>query len=219
MVSRGAKTKRDVVSRFRRGEILLAARHVFARKGFDNTTVDAIAKAAGLAKGTVYVYFHSKRELYLAALREGIAALIEDTQRSIEAASKPDEKIQAFITTRIRFAEENKESMALYYAALENTAPACFRKECQHLYQEETRPLKSVFRAAEWHGRARSVRPETAAFFVHELTRALITHRLRGWSRAGADRELRWLLDLIREGLGLSSTLATQGETPCMGSS
>ena len=65
------KTKQDVVSEFRSAEIVGVARKVFARKGFHDATVDEIAETAGLAKGTVYVYFRSKRSLYL-ALHQGI---------------------------------------------------------------------------------------------------------------------------------------------------
>ena len=80
------KTKQEVVAEFRSAEILDAARRVFARKGFAGASVDEIAEAAGLAKGTIYIYFHSKRELYLAALHQGIAGLMEETRRNVEAA-------------------------------------------------------------------------------------------------------------------------------------
>ena len=66
------KTKHDVVSEFRCGEILAAARKVFAVRGFNEATVDEIAAAAGIAKGTVYLYFSSKKDIYLAALKQGI---------------------------------------------------------------------------------------------------------------------------------------------------
>jgi AcrR family transcriptional regulator len=51
------KTKQEMVAEFRVTEILDAARKVFAQKGFAETTVDQIAEEAGVAKGTVYLYF------------------------------------------------------------------------------------------------------------------------------------------------------------------
>src|SRR6058998_2074295 len=47
----------------RRTQILAAAALVFARKGFDRATVTEIARAAGLAEGSIYNYFRSKGEL------------------------------------------------------------------------------------------------------------------------------------------------------------
>ena len=55
------KTKKDVVTEFRCAGILEAARKVFATKGFHEAKVDDIADAAGVAKGTVYLYYDSKR--------------------------------------------------------------------------------------------------------------------------------------------------------------
>ena len=55
------KTKQQVVMEFRRQEILDAARTVFARKGFADGIVDDIAAEAGVAKGTIYLYFPSKK--------------------------------------------------------------------------------------------------------------------------------------------------------------
>jgi AcrR family transcriptional regulator len=52
----------------RRGEILVAAKEVFARKGFHATTIADIAKQAGLAYGSIYWYFDSKEELFRALM-------------------------------------------------------------------------------------------------------------------------------------------------------
>lgn len=61
----------------RRREILEAATRLFRQEGFETTTVQAVATAAGVAAGTVYLYFPSK-EAILAALREDFeAGLIE----------------------------------------------------------------------------------------------------------------------------------------------
>ena len=68
------KTKKDVITEFRTSGILEAARKVFAEKGFHEATMDDIAEAAGVAKGTVYLYYESKRDVYFAALKFGITS-------------------------------------------------------------------------------------------------------------------------------------------------
>lgn len=52
----------------RRAQILAAASRVFARQGFHRTTVREVAREAGVADGTIYLYFASKRDLLLALL-------------------------------------------------------------------------------------------------------------------------------------------------------
>src|SRR5258708_31232672 len=91
------KSKKQFVSEFRRSEIITAARSVFAQKGYLNATVDEIALAAGLAKGTIYVYFSSKEEIYTAAIENDLEILRQRTLQNIPAAGTGLEKISAYI--------------------------------------------------------------------------------------------------------------------------
>jgi AcrR family transcriptional regulator len=74
----------------RRTAILKAAREVFFAKGFMNATIDEIAERCGLAKGTIYLYFKSKEELYVSIMAEGMGRL----RKEFEALRKhrPGEK-------------------------------------------------------------------------------------------------------------------------------
>src|ERR1051325_2027600 len=56
-----------------RARLLAAAAQEFARAGFDRANIDAISLAAGYAKGTIYNYFPSKEELFLAVVEEAAA--------------------------------------------------------------------------------------------------------------------------------------------------
>lgn len=53
----------------RQGQILKAGMEVFSRKGFAAATIPEIAKAAGVAAGTIYLYYPSKRELFIAVIK------------------------------------------------------------------------------------------------------------------------------------------------------
>ena len=70
----------------RRGEILAAAMKVFEASGYAATTVDAIAEAAGVAKGSVYNYFSSKRELFQQIFTEAMSVAEE---QSLAILSEP----------------------------------------------------------------------------------------------------------------------------------
>src|SRR5215470_13155378 len=60
---RVAAAKHDEYAEARRDQILEAALHLFARKGFAESTVDEVAAEAGLGKATIYLYFPSKEVL------------------------------------------------------------------------------------------------------------------------------------------------------------
>ena len=108
------KTKEEVVSAFRCAEILETARKVFAKKGFADATMDEIAAAAGLAKGTLYLYFKSKRDVYLKTLQHGIAELLEQVAANMQAAEGVRAKIRALIATRVKYADENRDFAKIY---------------------------------------------------------------------------------------------------------
>jgi AcrR family transcriptional regulator len=56
----------------RRGKILKAALEIFSRKGYAGATIPEIARAAGIANGTIYIYYPSKRELFVAVIKNFI---------------------------------------------------------------------------------------------------------------------------------------------------
>src|SRR5579884_1538567 len=111
------KTKKQVVSEFRQAEIITAARKVFAEKGYIATTVDEIAAAAAVAKGTVYVYFESKEQIYNAVLENDLDALRALTLEKIAVAETAKEKISAYINARFQYCEERRDFFRIMYRA------------------------------------------------------------------------------------------------------
>ncbi|MEO0136062.1 MAG: TetR/AcrR family transcriptional regulator [candidate division WOR-3 bacterium] len=63
-----------------REKIMKSAMAIFARKGFFKTTVDDIARAAGVAKGTVYLYFKDKTEIYIYIIETHLNSALADLQ-------------------------------------------------------------------------------------------------------------------------------------------
>src|SRR5687767_4484147 len=72
-----------------RNRLLDAAVEVFARRGYERATIDEVAEAAGLSKGTVYWHFDSKAELFGALLDERIDRPI-DTVLGITRTAPPE---------------------------------------------------------------------------------------------------------------------------------
>src|SRR6476660_9170106 len=108
-MSTAVRTKKDVVTEFRTAGILEAARKVFATNGFSDATVDDIADAAGVAKGTVYLYYRSKREVYLAALKFGIQQMYAALEEQLRAESTTEGKLRALIAVKLAYFDENRD--------------------------------------------------------------------------------------------------------------
>jgi AcrR family transcriptional regulator len=67
----------------RPGEILDAALELFVERGFAATRLEDVAQRAGVSKGTVYLYFDGKEELFKAVVRSGIVRAIEEAERTV----------------------------------------------------------------------------------------------------------------------------------------
>ena len=192
-------SKRDVVAEFRRSEILDAARRVFARRGFAEATVDEIAREAGIAKGTIYLYYKSKGDVYGAAAREGLRALHEQMVGNVRSAATAFDKVRAFIETKTRYFERNVDFFRLYYAELNDLAAHAHgvNEESQRLHLEQIELLRSELQR-EFPDRADLDR---AAMAISALTYGIITRRLKGWSPSSLEADIDYVVQFAWQGV------------------
>lgn len=81
----------------RKQEIAIAALEVFAQRGFEGASISQIAKAAGISKGSIYLYFDSKIELTVAAASAWVAKIEEG------ATTLPDKSHDPLTRLRVLF--------------------------------------------------------------------------------------------------------------------
>lgn len=102
-------SKRELIKRERRTEILSAAQRVFLERGLDAATMDEIARSAGLSKGALYLYFSSKDELFLTIaceLLEELNARLASLEKSPHENGR--EKFRSLIHAYVDFALEHQ---------------------------------------------------------------------------------------------------------------
>ena len=198
------RTKKDVVTEFRTSGILEAARKVFAEKGFHEAKVDDIAEAAGVAKGTVYLYYQSKRDLYFAALKFGIAEMYSLLLEELKRVSAPEEKLKVLISTKLAYFDENRDFFKIYYSELGNiptTHPSGIDEEFKALYQEQARLVEAILREGIRKKVIRNLRTEQTAFAISDIIRGVVTHRILGWCRSKISQDVDFIFDLIWKGI------------------
>src|SRR4030042_3423802 len=66
------ESRKKKITEKRRAQILKAATEVFSSKGYTAATIPEIARLAGIAAGTIYLYFPSKREMFIAVVKNVI---------------------------------------------------------------------------------------------------------------------------------------------------
>ncbi len=101
----------------RRESIIDAAETVFFSKGLENATMDDVANAAELSKGTLYLYFNSKEQIYLAIIMRGFAILDQLFKEASQNAINGLDKVRAIGQAYLRFYDEypNYFMGLLYY--------------------------------------------------------------------------------------------------------
>lgn len=86
-----------------RGALLASAARAFAGEGYDGAAIDRISEAAGLAKGTIYNYFPSKRAIFEEVLRQGCRYASEAAEAVPHGASS-GERLEAFVKGNLTWA-------------------------------------------------------------------------------------------------------------------
>ncbi|HLH64054.1 MAG TPA: TetR/AcrR family transcriptional regulator [Ktedonobacteraceae bacterium] len=101
-------------TRTKRRAILDAAAELFARQGYENTTIADIARAAGMAVGTVYLYFHNKHEIYNSVSIDWVEAIATVLQDPAILALPIRQVPRAVIEASFRICHDNRELMPLF---------------------------------------------------------------------------------------------------------
>lgn len=109
------------------GRIIQAAEKVFSELGFKNAKMEDIANQAGLTKVTLYSYFQSKENLYLAVTHKALQLLIENYYSTIDHHKDKSglESVIALLDTFMSFCEYNylySEALLEYFAMVRSTS-------------------------------------------------------------------------------------------------
>jgi len=131
----------------RHDEILATAARVFAQAGYQNTDMQAIADAGGVAKGTIYLYFKSKEALFLAAVDKGIRDMQAFIDAHTEGISDPLDRIAESIRAYLTFFQAHPEQVELLIQER-----AEFRDRKKSTYFEHREKRREV-----WHTRVRGL--------------------------------------------------------------
>ena len=90
----------------KRQRILIGAIKVFSSKGFHGSKVSDIAREAGVADGTIYLYFKNKDDILIQLFEESLKVLLNDMRKALAEESDPMKKIRTFIRMHLESVEK-----------------------------------------------------------------------------------------------------------------
>ena len=197
----------------RRDEIMAAAKEVFARKGFHETTIADIAKEAGLAYGSVYWYFDSKDELFHALMAVEESALRNHVAAALAALGVPAENVgqeaplRAAVEATLEYFESDKATVKLLlgdrYALGER-----FEKHLGGIYERFIDDIESFIVAAQERGEVVAAPPRMVAYTLAALVGQLAHRRLSTDDDVTAAQVADFVVALVLDGLRPRATEA-----------
>ena len=98
--------------------IIHAAAEEFSRVGFEQTRIDMIAERAGIGKGTIYLYFDSKQDLFKIMLQEIANEQLNVLKLALGNNRKLEDVLSILFSCFLRFSKEQPESMAIFISSL-----------------------------------------------------------------------------------------------------
>jgi TetR/AcrR family transcriptional regulator len=197
-------TKHDVIADFRRAELVHAANTVFARKGFAGASVEEIAKVAGVAKGTVYLYYPSKHDIYWAALESGIVALDRSVRAAVETCERSlHAQLLAIARTKLAYFDERRDFFRIFFSELGSQAcEVSTHPRLRPLYLEQVHFVETLIDEAVSRGEIARCEPRRVAFAIADLARGVVRRRLLEPALTSIDEDAAFIVDLLWNGVG-----------------
>jgi AcrR family transcriptional regulator len=189
--------KQKIVAEFRRSEILAAATKVFGNKGFEATRMDDIAKAAHLAKGTLYLYFQSREALYEATVRHALAELAALTEEHVQKEADLVGKFAAFIRVRIAYWHEQQ---SLYRVVLSLSRDNQHQKRKIGWQRETVVYLQAIFSEGAKNGEIPVQDYQAAAWATMDVIRGVNERRIFSEGRSTED-DTKFLTEFLLKAL------------------
>ena len=202
-----SKSKEEVVQEFRIQSIQDATMRVIARKGMAAATMQEIAEEAGVAKGTIYLYFRDRDELVEKTFDTAIQTLTARIDEALDREMPFEDKIRAVMAAKFSFFNANREFFRLYLSLRMPEGPAARqrrqKRHCQPQYRDRAQRLAGVLKQAMDGGEIREADPYKLALFIIEGSTAIILERLTedsaGDEHTDADLIAGFILDGIRK--------------------
>ncbi|OHX12775.1 TetR/AcrR family transcriptional regulator [Chromobacterium sphagni] len=204
----------------RPGEILDAALTLFVDKGYRATKMEDIAQAAGVTKGTPYLYFHSKEEIFKAVVRATIVARFQEMRQQLELLPGSSSQLLALALDDWWLHIGSTRSAGL--CKLMVAEAANFPELAQFYYEEVIRPARQLIGLIVQRGVASGeYRPVNIEHAADTLIAPMLTTMILGHSFAqvsgccdtlAADplAFLKSSLQLILQGLHQSAAMEPQ---------
>jgi len=195
-VARLAAARRD-----RHETILKAATRVFAGRGFFNAQVADVARAAGVAAGTVYLYFKSKDDLLVSIFERTMREAIDEGRSSLKDISDPIERMRQIARLHLDRLGRDRDLAVVFQVELRQSTKFMEQFSATQL-REYLGLIRTVIAEAQQAGRfRRDVNPTIAAKMFFGALDEMATNWILSGRRYALTADADAIVDLFINGV------------------
>ena len=175
VATRRSRTESEPV---RRTQLLKAARKVFRDKGFEGATIADIVREAGVAQGTFYIYYPSKKAVAIALRDELMDRMATAVVSAMQSSTSFEGRLESLVSAPFRVARQNVDLFKLAFIGADETHQELHSESSEHAVLLNI--TTDLFRRAVDAGEMKTMDPEMTARLVlgllqHVLTEAFVS--------------------------------------------
>ncbi len=185
----------------KRDAIIQASIKIFSQKGFHNTKISEVAKAANVADGTVYLYFANKDDLLLKAFKEVFYKKLESVIEKTEMVEHGVEKLISFFNFHVDLFKENPYLMKFIATELRQSGDFYKHFPENWIFSEYFNYLKKLIDEAIAEGEWRSVNRDILACLILGSLDFVLTELNNKTVNFTLEEAKEGIIDIIRLGV------------------
>lgn len=154
-----------------RQQIIRAACEEFAQIGYEQSKIESIAERANVGKGTVYLYFQSKQELFTAMLQEIGQQQLQQLREALRGKTSIQQSLETLLQTFDSFIQNQPDSVRIFISALYGVNRR-FMEEAAVQRRQLLQLIETMLEQARKNGDVQ-VEPEPAALVILNICQAI----------------------------------------------
>jgi AcrR family transcriptional regulator len=184
-----------------RRRIISEAAGEFARLGFDQANINTIAEQAGIGKGTIYLYFENKRELFLAMLRFIAQAQLASIRSALAHDGPLQQRLERLFRAFAHLSAEESDNFNVYMSALYGVNRA-FQAEATKLLRDYIAVIALMLEESKARGEITCDDVEANALMILSVTESyVLSARVLGQSEQEVTQQASHVAHLILRGI------------------
>jgi len=192
--------RKKMLETLTRQSILDAAVGLLTRNGVQGLTMDRVAAEAGIAKGTLYVYFENKDQMLEAAIDTSFDPLVRECSALLDGDLTPDRKLEGFSLCHLRFFDEHRDLIRVFFYDREKVRSERSRFNDDR-YWTFVKQVGDVLNEGVKQGLFSPLDSMKVATMFIEANVGLVMQRIHGGILGDVEKDARQITDIFMKGL------------------